>query len=590
MLFMCKIVVKSGLSSFITLIGSSLINGLCPVFAIYITSYLISLVECNVGHFNKYIFSKLLTLLIFLFVITALEFVINSINPIIINLIGLRVSNRVENIIADKFQYVAQETIDDPKFLDLYENAIDKCSYEPVAVVENLLSIIAALVSLSSYVVLIGKYNILFVVFIFLTAFPFLIFKNKANGKLYNYISNKTMKLRQMWYCFILISKGSYAKEVRIFRLFDYIKEKRARLFNSYLVGYNKVVYKEIRGSALTSFLSVFSAIFIEYFIIKDTLIGKINVASFYLYNSAILALELKLISLFDLVASSNKSLTFLNYLIDFLKLPDKNKMNGVLAVDQHKLMIIEFRNVAFKYLFSQDYSLKDINLCFELGKQICLVGKNGSGKTTLIKLLLRIYEPTEGEILLNNIPISEYDISEYRKLFGVTFQDYINYAVNIQESIGFGEVEAVDNIESIKKVARLSRASDFIEKFDKGYLTNLSKMFFEDGKELSIGQQQKLAIARALYSDASILILDEPTASLDPEAEDELFKMLGAIKNNKILIMISHRMYSARLSDQIILLSQGKVIEQGTHLELVAQGGEYAKMYNLQANKYKKV
>lgn len=590
MLFMCKIVIKSGLSSFITLIGSSLINGLCPVFAIYITSYLISLVECNIGHFNKYIFSKLLTLLIFLFVITALEFVINSINPIIVNLIGLRVSNRVENIIADKFQYIAQETIDDPKFLDLYENAIDKCSYEPVAVVENLLSIIAALVSLSSYVVLIGKYNILFVVFIFLTAFPFLIFKNKANGKLYNYISNKTMKLRQMWYCFILISKGSYAKEVRIFRLFDYIKEKRARLFNSYLVGYNKVVYKEIRGSALTSFLSVFSAIFIEYFIIKDTLIGKIDVASFYLYNSAILALELKLISLFDLVASSNKSLTFLNYLIDFLKLPDKNKMNGVLAVDQHKLMIIEFRNVAFKYPFSQDYSLKDINLRFELGKQICLVGKNGSGKTTLIKLLLRIYEPTEGEILLNNIPISEYDISEYRKLFGVTFQDYINYAVNIQESIGFGKVEAVDDIESIKRVARLSRASDFIEKFDKGYLTNLSKMFFEDGKELSIGQQQKLAIARALYSDASILILDEPTASLDPEAEDELFKMLGAIKSNKILIMISHRMYSARLSDQIILLSQGKVIEQGTHLELVAQGGAYAKMYNLQANKYKKV
>ena len=171
-----------------------------------------------------------------------------------------------------------------------------------------------------------------------------------------------------------------------------------------------------------------------------------------------------------------------------------------------------------------------------------------------------------------------------------MTFQDYINYAVNIQESIGFGKVEAVDDIESIKKVARLNRASDFIEKFDKGYLTNLSKMFFEDGKELSIGQQQKLAIARALYSDASILILDEPTASLDPEAEDELFKMLGAIKNNKILIMISHRMYSARLSDQIILLSQGKVIEQGTHLELVAQGGAYAKMYNLQANKYKKV
>lgn len=586
---MCKIVIKSGFSSFITLIGSSLINGLCPVFVIYITSYLISLVECNIGYFNRDIFSKILTLLIFLFFITALEFVINSINPIIVNLISLRVSNRVENIIADKFQYISQETIDDPKFLDLYENAIDKCSYEPVAVVENLLSIMAALVSLSSYVILIGKYNIRFVVFIFLTAFPFLIFKNKANGKLYNYISSKTMKLRQMWYCFILISKGSYAKEVRTFRLFDYIKEKRAKLFNSYLEGYNKVVYKEIRGSALTSFLSVLSAMFIEYFIIKDTLIGKIDVASFYLYNSAILALELKLISLFDLVASGNKSMTFLNYLIDFLKLPNKSRMNGQLVLDQYKLITIEFKNVAFKYPFSQDYSLEDINLKFELGKQICLVGKNGSGKTTLIKLLLRIYEPTKGEILLNNIPVNEYDIDEYRKLFGVAFQDYINYAVNIQESIGFGRVESVNDIENIRRAAKLSKASDFIEKFEKGYLTNLSKMFFEDGKELSIGQQQKLAITRALYSDALVLILDEPTASLDPEAEDELFRTFGAIKDNKMLIMISHRMYSARLSDQIILLSQGRIIEQGTHLELMAQAGAYAKMYNLQADKYKK-
>lgn len=147
--------------------------------------------------------------------------------------------------------------------------------------------------------------------------------------------------------------------------------------------------------------------------------------ASFYLYNSAILALELKLISLFDLVASGNKSMTFLNYLIDFLKLPNKSRMNRQLVLDQYKLMTIEFKNVAFKYPFSQDYSLEDINLKFELGKQICLVGKNGSGKTTLIKLLLRIYEPTKGEILLNNIPVNEYDIDEYRKLFGVAFPEY---------------------------------------------------------------------------------------------------------------------------------------------------------------------
>lgn len=135
-----------------------------------------------------------------------------------------------------------------------------------------------------------------------------------------------------------------------------------------------------------------------------------------------------------------------------------------------------------------------------------------------------------------------------------------INYAVNIQESIGFGKVESINDIENIRRAAKLSKASDFIEKFEKRYLTNLSKMFFEDGKELSIGQQQKLAITRALYSDAPVLILDEPTASLDPEAEDELFRTFGAIKNNKMLIMISHRMYSARLSDQIILLSQGRI------------------------------
>lgn len=280
----------------------------------------------------------------------------------------------------------------------------------------------------------------------------------------------------------------------------------------------------------------------------------------------------------------------FLEHLFEFLELPEEQNSsikNTKLLIPQNDFTI-EFKNVSFKYPGNESFALKDVNIKINFRKTFCLVGENGSGKSTFINLLLRIYTPQKGEILLNGINIEKYNIESYRKLFGVALQNYINYSLNVKNCIGLGSVENIDDLEKVKLTAQKTHSDDFIKTYKKQYYTNLGKDFYVDGIEPSGGQWQKLAISRALYSDAFILVLDEPTASLDPKAEDEIFKIFAEASKDKILIIVSHRMYSARLADKIILFDKGKIIANGSHTELMQVSKKYKQMFNLQADKYK--
>ena len=220
-------------------------------------------------------------------------------------------------------------------------------------------------------------------------------------------------------------------------------------------------------------------------------------------------------------------------------------------------------------------------------GETMVLVGLNGAGKTTLLKLLTRLYDPTEGQILLDGRDIREYDVRELYKTFGIIFQDFGKYAVTVSENISFGDVSKPMDIDRVREAATQANASEYISSLPNGYDTALMKYFEIDGTELSIGQWQKLSIARAFYSDSDILILDEPTASLDAIAEQEIFNQFDKLREGKTTIFVSHRLSSATIASKIVVLENGRIIEEGDHKELMARGGRYAELFSVQAKRY---
>jgi len=247
----------------------------------------------------------------------------------------------------------------------------------------------------------------------------------------------------------------------------------------------------------------------------------------------------------------------------------------------------IELRDVSFSYPGCEAKVLDKINLTFNSGEKIVLVGLNGAGKTTLIKLITRLYDPTEGAIYLDGRDIREYDPEALYDMFGIIFQDFGKYAVTAAENIEFGDVKRKVERENVKSAAISGDADEFIDELPRGYDTPLTRMFEHDGIELSGGQWQKLSVSRAFYKDSDILILDEPTAALDALAEQEIFDQFAELSKGKISIFVSHRLSSAVTADKIVVLKNGTVSELGTHSELMARNGDYHLLFSTQALRY---
>jgi ATP-binding cassette subfamily B protein len=250
----------------------------------------------------------------------------------------------------------------------------------------------------------------------------------------------------------------------------------------------------------------------------------------------------------------------------------------------------IEFRNVSFTYPGKDpetEATLKNVRFTIEAGEAIALVGRNGAGKTTIVKLLTRLYDPDEGEILIGGRNIKEYDLKALREEIGVIFQDYVSYYLSARENIGVGRVNDIDNLELVNSAAQKSGADVIVEELTDGYETMLGR-WWKDGTQLSGGQWQKVALARAFIRDARILILDEPTSSLDARAEYEVFAKFRELTEGKTAIFISHRFSTVRLADRIFVLENGVVLEDGSHEELMKVNGRYAELFNLQAEAYR--
>jgi ATP-binding cassette subfamily B protein len=247
----------------------------------------------------------------------------------------------------------------------------------------------------------------------------------------------------------------------------------------------------------------------------------------------------------------------------------------------------IEFRGVGFRYPDNGEWALRNINLTIRPGEKIALVGHNGAGKTTLIKLLSRLYDPTEGMILIDGVDIRELKPIELQNRIGVIFQDFVRYHLPVSENIGFGQIDSVDDMARIVEAARKSGADAVVENLPEGYDTMLGR-WFRGGQELSLGQWQKIALARAFMRDAEILVLDEPTASLDAATEYEIFQHFKELTDGKMAILISHRFSTVRMADRIVVIEAGRITELGSHEELMRLEGAYARLFSMQAEGYR--
>jgi ABC-type multidrug transport system fused ATPase/permease subunit len=380
----------------------------------------------------------------------------------------------------------------------------------------------------------------------------------------------------------------SYAKEIKVFNMEEPIEERENDVQRFTSLSIKKMFRAILKSNIVVTSTGVALDIAL-YLILGQKLLQQhtISIGDFTMYLTAVRQFNTALSGLFTAFVDIDNNGQYLSDLFDFLNISN-NMDSGTKKVSELDIndFTIEFKDVSFKYPFSDEYALKNVNCVIKSGDRISVVGENGSGKTTFVKLLLRLYDPAEGIIELNGINIKEINYSEYLDLFTAVFQDFKLFAFTIKENVS--SLQDIDDSKIASAIDQIG-LTDRISTLENGLSTYLFRIYDENGIELSGGEGQRLAIARALVKESDIIILDEPTAALDPRIEADIFNKFNEIVQNKTSISISHRMASTKTSSKIFVFDKARLIETGRHTELLDKNGLYAELYNLQADMYAK-
>ncbi len=565
----------------------AIFNGVMPVISAYINAALLnSLAAAYIGEVGMEVIMKLLLLRFIHFFVNNL---VRNINRIVTRIYGELVVQHIKRMIMDKARTIDLASFDDPEFYSRLENANNEAGHRPIQILESTFSIMSTVISMVSFIVILWGISPYAPLIIIALSIPSAIINFIYRRKNVNYIRHRSKERRQMFYYSNLMTNKDLVKEVRIFNLSDLFIESYVEVFGKYFAGLKKLYVEE--GSWHIGLEVVSSVVnFLLYiFIAGKVVAGQIEVGDYSLYTGALSSISGGISSLINTTASIFEGTLFIDNLIAFMDEEQRiiPLIESPLKVKRHAPHEIEFRNVSFRYPGTERDVLKNINVKLEAGETIVLVGLNGAGKTTLLKLLTRLYDPTEGVILLDGEDIRNYDVQDLYSIFGIIFQDFGKYAFSVKQNIAFGDIDKPIVQEEIEEAARYSSADEFIQALPDGYNTPLMRYFEENGIELSIGMWQKLSIARAFYGDSDIVILDEPTASLDALAEQEVYNQFDRLREDKMTIFVSHRLSSATVADKIIVLKDGEVVELGNHRELMANEGEYYTLFTTQAKYY---
>ena len=584
--------VLSASALFTVLMGIlSILQGFMPALSIEITRLVVASVESGIRihSINPIWFPVGLQLGVVL-----LTSLLGTLGNIVQQLLQEKVSNKIQLLVLEKSNTLDLSFFEDPAFYDKLRQATDQSTYQPVSMISQTFDLFRTMVTLFSVIAILLQLEWWLAIIALIIPIPAFISSAKYGWRGYQMMRRQSPERRKMSYIQTLMTTDTYNKEIKLFTLGDYFISQFRRFANKFYEESKNVLLKRYLMNFVWTGLTGAANTGIYLYVAIRAVTGALGISGLIAYTQAAVQAGQSFQNLLNDISSTYENNLYINTLFDFLtyapKIISPAKPEPVLPNANVKGLDIEFRDVSFTYSGKDpltQYALKHVSFKIEAGESIALVGRNGAGKTTMVKLLTRLYDPDDGEILIGGRNIKEYDLRELREQVGVIFQDYVTYFMSARENIGVGRIAQVENSELVASAARKSGANAVIEKLPEQYDTMLGK-WFDKGTQLSGGEWQKVALARAFMRDARILILDEPTSSLDAQAESEVFSHFRALTDGKTAIFISHRFSTVRLADRIFVLENGTILENGSHEELMELDGRYAELFNLQAEAYR--
>ena len=529
-----------------------------------------------------------------LFRLVALELVVALASDVL-----QRTSNLLESLLGDLFgnrlsvqimEHAATldlENFEDPEFYDSLQRARQQ-TVGRIGLLAVLLGMGQSALSLITLLGVLIVFNGWLVLMLVLAVLPSFIGETHFAGLSYSLLYKWTPERRELDYLRYVATSDVTAKEVKLFGLADYFTRKYERLADEFYEANRALSIKRAATSGGLTVVSTLGYYAAYVFIIVDTVRGFLTLGELTMLVGTFRQSRGMISGILLRSADMYRQSLFLRDLFTFLEMKPRT------ASPEHPVPVprpirdgVIFENVGFRYPDKEDWALRGVSLRIGANERVALVGENGAGKTTLVKLLARLYDPTEGRILLDGIDLREYDVDELRGMIGVIFQDFVRYDLKVRENIAVGQIDAIGDQPRIVRAAEMSLADGVIAGLESG-LDHMLGRRFKGGANLSGGEWQKVGLARAYMRDAQILILDEPTASLDARAEYQVFERFADLTEGRMAVLISHRFSTVRMADRIVVLEDGTVTEDGTHDELLVLSVRYAELFTLQAAGYR--
>jgi ATP-binding cassette subfamily B protein len=533
--------------------------------------------------------ARVLQLVLLEFALMLISSLLSRAQSLLRELLRASLGNHVNTLILEKATRLELRHFEDADVYDKMQNARREAATRPLSLVLELASLAQHALMLVSYAVLLARLSWWSVLVIALASLPAFVAEARLSGEAFRLNTWRAPEGRRHNYLEWILTRDSHVKEVKLFGLAQLILGRYRALFDKFYAEDKALAVRRAVTGLLLGALSLV-AFYASYAAMAQRAANAtISLGDLTLYLSLFRLGQESFQSVLSSVASLYENGLFVSNLFEYLDLPTSGeapRTSPAPMAPRGRPQAIELRDVAFRYANSERWALRGVSLRIEPGETLALVGDNGAGKSTLIKLLLRLYQPTEGSISWGGIDLRDLDVQDLRARVGVLFQDFVRYQFTAAENVGLGEVSALEDRPRIERAVDRGGARSVVDELPQKLDTMLGG-WFEQGKELSGGQWQKIALARAFMRDAELLVLDEPTASLDAEAEHDLFQRLRDLARDRSAILISHRFSTVRLADRIAVLRDGRIEELGSHDELIARNGRYAHLFRLQASGY---